>query len=121
MTLPSIITIIIIIADTARKEKKVMENQSSGKGALIGNTAIIWAFATGMLAICIPLVSMTKTGLILPLAVILVAGIGTAIVWLSPAQQGRKISELTNTIEVLEQRVLTLETTSRQDESETKE
>jgi hypothetical protein len=70
-----------------------MQNQSPGKGSLIGLTAIIWAFATGMLAICIPLVSITKTGLILPLAVILVAGIGTTVVWLSPIMQREKISE----------------------------
>ncbi len=93
-----------------------MENQSLGKGALIGITAIIWAFATGMLAICIPLVSMTRSGLILPLAVILVAGIGTAVVWLSSVQQLRKISELTNSFQALEQRVMNLETIDRGDE-----
>jgi hypothetical protein len=92
-----------------------MENQSSGKGTLIGNTAIIWAFATGMLAICIPLVSMTGSGLILPLAVILGAGVGTAVVWLSTIQQLQKMNELTNTIQTLEQRVMNLETIGRGD------
>ena len=95
-----------------------METKSLGKGALIGITAIIWAFATGMLAICIPLVSMTGSGLILPLAVIIGAGVGTAVVWLSPVQQFRKISELTNTIQALEQRVMNLETMGRRDELE---
>jgi hypothetical protein len=95
-----------------------MESQSLGKGALIGITAIIWAFATGMLAICIPLVSMTGSGLILPLAVILGAGVGTVVAWLSPIQQLRKISELTNTIQALEQRVINLETMGRRDELE---
>ncbi len=95
-----------------------METKSLGKGALIGITAIIWAFATGMLAICIPLVSMTGSGLILPLAVILGAGVVTAVVWLSPVQQFRKISELTNTIQALEQRVMNLETMGRRDERE---
>jgi hypothetical protein len=36
-------------------------------GGKIGATAIIWGLATGMLAICIPLVSMTKSGVILPM------------------------------------------------------
>lgn len=92
-----------------------MENQSLGKGGLIGVTSIIWAFATGMLAICIPLVSMTGSGLILPLAVILGAGVGTAVVWLSTIQQLQKMNELTNTIQTLEQRVMNLETIGRGD------
>ena len=87
-----------------------MESQALGKGALIGVTAIIWGFATGMLAICIPLVSMTGSGVILPLAVILGASLGTAVAWLSSAQQARKISELSNSIQALEQRVMNLET-----------
>jgi hypothetical protein len=52
-------------------------------GFKIGSTAIIWGFATGMLAICIPLVSMTNSGIILPLAVIIAAAISTLAVWLS--------------------------------------
>ena len=73
-----------------------MENKSSGKAYLIGITAIIWGFATGMLAICIPLVSMTESGIFLPLAVILVAGIGTIVVWFSSSsiQKEQKISQL---------------------------
>jgi hypothetical protein len=48
-----------------------MRHQSSGNGYKIAAIAIIWSFATGMLAICIQLVSITKSGMILPLAVIL--------------------------------------------------
>ena len=51
-------------------------------GFRIGTTAIIWGFSTGMLAICIPLVSMTKSGIVLPLAVILGATVSTVVVWL---------------------------------------
>jgi hypothetical protein len=99
-----------------------MENKSSGKGYLIGITAIIWAFATGMLAICIPLVSMTESGIFLPLAVILVAGIGTIVVWFSSSsiQKEQKISQLVNTIEQLEKRVMNLETIDNQDELDKK-
>ena len=70
-----------------------MASQTLGKGAKIGATAIIWGFATGMLAICIPLVSMTGSGIILPLAVILGTAASTVVVWLSSGQQIRKISE----------------------------
>lgn len=52
-------------------------------GFKIGSTAIIWSFSTGMLAICIPLVSMTESGVILPLTVVLGATISTVVVWLS--------------------------------------
>lgn len=93
-----------------------MENQPLGKGAKIGVTAIIWGFATGMLAICIPLVSITKTGLILPLVVVLGAGGSTAVVWLGSSQQTRKIFELTHSIRALEQRVITLETIANTDD-----
>ncbi|MCG5062189.1 MAG: hypothetical protein KA714_30545 [Limnoraphis sp. WC205] len=55
-------------------------------GFKIGSTAIIWGFSTGMLAICIPLVSMTESGVILPLAVVFGATISTVVVWLSSFQ-----------------------------------
>jgi flagellar basal body-associated protein FliL len=99
-----------------------MKNQSSGKVYLIGITAIIWAFATGMLAICIPLVSMTESGIFLPMAVILVAGIATIVVWFSSSsiQQEQKIAQLVNTIEQLEKRVMNLETIDNQDELDKK-
>ena len=70
-----------------------MASQTLGKGSKIGATAIIWGFATGMLAICIPLVSMTESGIILPMAVILGATASSVVVWLSSGQQLRKIAE----------------------------
>ncbi len=60
-------------------------------GFKIGSTAIIWGFSTGMLAICIPLISMTESGVILPLAVIVGATISTVVVWLSPSQPSSEI------------------------------
>ena len=92
-----------------------MERQP-GLGAKIATTAIIWGFATGMLAICIPLVAMTKSGVILPLAVILGASGGTAVVWVSSDLQTRKISNLTNNVQLLEQRMVDLETICSSDE-----
>jgi hypothetical protein len=74
-----------------------MESKPPGIGIKIGTTAIIWGFATGMLAICIPLVSMTESGIILPLAVILGATGSTVVVWLSSGQQPRKIAQTEKT------------------------
>ena len=54
-----------------------------GQGAKIGSTAIIWSLATGMMAISIPLVKMTQTGIILPLAVIVGVSLSTIAIWFS--------------------------------------
>ncbi len=70
-------------------------------------TAVIWGCAVGMFALCIPLIAIAKSGLILPVLVILGASGGTAAVWLSPDQQ-RKENILT--IKALEDRVMNLET-----------
>lgn len=70
-----------------------MERKTSGIGYKIGTTAIIWGFATGMLAICIPIISMTGSGIILPLAVIVGTTVSTIVVWLSSGQAQPKITE----------------------------
>ena len=54
-----------------------------GQGVKIGSTAIIWSLATGMMAISIPIVRMTETGIILPLAVVVGVSISTVAIWLS--------------------------------------
>lgn len=53
------------------------------QGGKIGSTAIIWSLATGMMAISIPLVNMTQSGVILPVAIVLAASFSTIAVWLS--------------------------------------
>ncbi len=53
------------------------------QGGKIGSTAIIWSLATGMMAISIPLVNMTHSGVILPVAIVLAASFSTIAVWLS--------------------------------------
>jgi len=75
----------------------------------VAATSKIWTFATGMLAICIPLSAVTKSGAILPLAVISGAAVGTVAVWRNSEQQSRS-PLLTNNIKTLEQRVTNLET-----------
>ncbi len=86
-----------------------MKSQPESNGSKIATTAIIWAFATGMLAISIPLVAMTKSGVILPLTVVLGAGGGTVGVWRPSNRQPKKIAELTESIHTLEQRIVDLE------------
>ena len=54
-----------------------------GQGAKIGTTAIIWSLATGMMAISIPIIKMTNTGVILPIAVIVGVSLSTIAIWLS--------------------------------------
>lgn len=71
--------------------------------------SIIWGFATGMLAICIPLVSITNSGPILPITVVAGAIIGTFVVWYNPDNQIRNSPRLTNNEKQLEQRVANLE------------
>ena len=82
--------------------------RKSEKGNRVAATLIIWAFATGMLAICIPLVENTGSGTILPLAVILGATISTVGVWRSSDNQSRS-PLLANSIKELQQRMSNLE------------
>jgi hypothetical protein len=73
----------------------------------VSATKQIWGYATGMLVICIPLVGVTRSGPILPLAVVTSAAIGTVAVW----RGNRELNDnLTNSIKNLEQRVVDLET-----------
>ena len=95
-----------------------MARQPDGTGPKIGTTAIIWGFATGMLAICIPLVGMTQSGVILPLAVVLGASVGTAVVWQSPGKRSRNISDLTNNVQQLNERIVNLEAICSRGESD---
>gem|GEM_PF-689174 len=89
-------------------------NQPRVNDSKTATTAIIWAFATGMLAICIPLVALTGSGVILPLAVLLGASGGTAVVWRS--DRNRNTFKLTNDISQLQQRIVDLETICSSDE-----
>lgn len=82
-----------------------MGQQFSGNGYKIAAIAIIWSFATGMLAICIPLVSITNSGMILPLAVIFGVNWSTKIIWYSSIQN----AELMNNTHALNERVVNLE------------
>ncbi|MEM7578455.1 MAG: hypothetical protein AAF316_01155 [Cyanobacteria bacterium P01_A01_bin.80] len=85
------------------KDKNTTENY----GVKVGVIAIIWAFATGMMAICIPLVSISRSGIILPLFVILGVCTTTISIWRSGNQ---KVIASSNDVQEIEQRVRDLET-----------
>jgi hypothetical protein len=87
-----------------------MIRQTQGAGFKLAATAIIWGFATGMLGICIPLVSMTDSGVILPLAVIIGASFTTAVVWLSFSRVSSNNVDLSDSIEALKEQEATLDT-----------
>lgn len=58
--------------------------RNTGKnGAKVGATAIIWSLATGIMAICIPLVKISQSGIILPVTVMVGVSISTVAIWLS--------------------------------------
>ncbi|EDX78078.1 hypothetical protein MC7420_7816 [Coleofasciculus chthonoplastes PCC 7420] len=87
-----------------------MIRQTQGAGFKLAATAIIWGFATGMLGICIPLVSVTDSGFILPLAVIIGASFTTAVVWLSFSRVSSNNVDLSDTIEALKEQKTNLDT-----------
>lgn len=72
-------------------------------------TAAIWSFATGMLAICIPLVGITDSGILLPLLVLLSSGGSTAAIWLASEKRRPEDIHLAQSVKALEERVMTLE------------
>ncbi len=67
----------------------MMKRAPEGKGAKIATTIVIWVAAAGMLAICIPLVSITQSGVILPVSVVIGVTISTVAIWWSGTWQIR--------------------------------
>lgn len=79
-------------------------------GIRLGATAIIWFFSTAMLGLCIPLVKVAGSSLgIIPLAAIVGATVGTAIVWgvsgglpMNKAVEGNSMKQLEHRVANLE-------------------
>ena len=82
--------------------------RKSERDTRIAATSTIWGLATIMLALCIPLVAITNSGAILPLAVVLAATVATVTVWRSWDDSSRNRLS-TNSVKQLEQRVTNLE------------
>jgi len=85
-------------------------SQEDSKDIRLKVTTKIWAFATGMLAICVPLSAATKSGPIIPIAVIFGAAAGTTSVWRSSGRNSHNSREASHKIKELEARIADLET-----------
>lgn len=75
----------------------------------LATTLGVWVIATGMLAFCIPFVTVTESGVILPLAVILGAAVATVAIWRRYDRHTINSVALANNVKDLEQRVANLE------------
>ncbi|KAB8331914.1 hypothetical protein SD80_020550 [Scytonema tolypothrichoides VB-61278] len=98
--------------------QKIQESVTQSKDVRVTTTSIIWGIAVGMLAICIPLSSATKSGSILPLATIAGAAISTVAVWRSDDKKSKYNSLPQQKVELLEQRIANLETIVTRDDFE---
>lgn len=80
-------------------------SQKLHKSGRVAATSVIWGVSAGMLAICIPLVIVTKTGAILPFAAIVGAAVATFAVW--SGDNNSQVKQLEERIALLETRVTT--------------
>ncbi len=82
----------------------------NSKDIRLAATSKIWSLAIAMLAICIPLSAATKSGPILPLAVVVGTTLGTASVWRGSTEESTSERLNTERIKQLEGRIADLET-----------
>ena len=88
-----------------------MKNSEQKTAYKIRTTAIIWGFSTAMLGICVPLTAIAQSGVILPLAVIFIAGGSTVSVWRSDRKSdSHKITASPDRLSAIEARIIDLET-----------
>ena len=88
-----------------------MENNEQKTAYKVRTTAIIWGFSTAMLGICVPLTAIANSGVILPLAVIFIAGSSTVSIWRSARKSDfHKITDSQDRLAAIESRIIDLET-----------
>ncbi|WP_066377675.1 MULTISPECIES: hypothetical protein [unclassified Anabaena] len=83
----------------------------------VAATTRIWGITVGILAVCIPLSAVTRSGPILPLAAIGGAAAGTFAVWRDD-KKSPSHSLSRRQVELLEQRIANLETIISSDDLE---
>jgi hypothetical protein len=76
----------------------------------VAATSKIWGTTVGILALCIPLSAITRSGAILPLAALGGAAVGTVAVWRSDEKKSQPNYLPQQQIELLETRIANLET-----------
>ncbi|BAT52885.1 unknown protein [Nostoc sp. NIES-3756] len=84
----------------------------------VATTTKIWGLTLGMLAICIPLSAVTRSGAIIPLAALGGATAGTLAIWRSDEKKSKPPYFSGQEIELLEQRIANLETIISSDDSD---
>ncbi len=88
----------------------IQKSSKKSKDIRLAATSKIWSLAIGMLAICIPLSAATRSGPILPLAVVVGTTMGTASVWRSSTEESTGDRQISAKIKHLEGRIADLET-----------
>lgn len=73
-------------------------------------TAKIWSLAIALFAICIPLSAATRSGPILPLAVVVGTTLGTRSIWKGSSEEATSSRQTAEKIKQLEGRIADLET-----------
>ncbi|ALF53395.1 hypothetical protein ACX27_11970 [Nostoc piscinale CENA21] len=74
------------------------------------STTRIWGITVGILAVCIPLSAVTRSGALLPLAAIGGATAGTIAIWRNDEKKSPPGALQSQQLELLEQRIANLET-----------
>ena len=82
----------------------------NSKDIRLAATSKIWSLAIAMFAICIPLSAATRSGPILPLAVVVGTTMGTASVWKGSIEESTGDRLMAEKIKQLEGRIADLET-----------
>lgn len=89
--------------------KKSEKNFHQPEDIRVTATTKIWGLTVGILAICVPLSAVTRSGAIIPLAAIGGAAVGTVAVWRSDEKKYQNKLLSPQQLE-LEQRIADLET-----------
>jgi membrane protein implicated in regulation of membrane protease activity len=79
-------------------------------------TTRIWALATGMMALCIPMVGISDDLAVLPLMVIIGTAVSTAVIWRSSQRRSDDTALLTQSIQELQRELARLQITSHDED-----
>lgn len=90
--------------------KESQNNLEPSHDIRVAATSKIWGTTVGILALCIPLSAVTRSGAILPLAAIGGAAAGTVAVWRGDEKKSKPNYLQQQQIELLETRIANLET-----------
>ncbi|MBD2355542.1 hypothetical protein H6G41_13110 [Tolypothrix sp. FACHB-123] len=85
-------------------------NLEPAHNSRVAATSKIWGTTVGILALCIPLSAVTRSGAILPLAALGGAAVGTVAIWRSDEKKSQANYLPQEQIELLEARIANLET-----------